>query len=481
MQSIALPPEFAAIEVLGVTADSRQVRPGFVFVAHRGEAKDGHEFVELAEKSGAVTILGEKSASKATQVPYLQVPDGRMALAELASSFYDHPSRSMRIVGVTGTSGKTTTTYLIESILRAAGFQVGVIGTVNSRFGDQILPSSHTTPGPVELQALLNQMKQGGCTAVVMEVSSHALKQNRVRGVAFDGMVFTNLSPEHLDYHPDMEDYFQAKAMLFTEYAVDSSRVGKHPVGVVNTEDRYGKKLFESLSKGSTTQGIRVDEFRGSENLSFDLAGITGQARGVSIRSILTGKFNAENILAAVRLAEGLGVGAEEIQKGIFDLKGVPGRLERVDNAKGVNVWVDYAHKPDALEKVLKTLARLKGSRKLVTVFGCGGDRDRSKRPVMGRVAVENSDFVWITSDNPRTEDPDSIIQEILAGTQGFKNYSVEPDRRQALFRAAEMAEAGDLLLVAGKGHEDYQILGTQKVPFDDRKVVAEAFEGSKR
>jgi UDP-N-acetylmuramoyl-L-alanyl-D-glutamate--2,6-diaminopimelate ligase len=468
----------AGLRVTGITADSRQIKDGFVFVAYSGEAQDGHQYIEKAQDAGAVAIVGEKAPPKNLKTPYIQVLDGRATLADMASIFYDHPSRTMCMVGVTGTSGKTTTTYLIESILKAAGFQVGVIGTVNSRFGDLIFPSSHTTPGPVELQQLLHQMREKGCNAVVMEVSSHALKQKRVRGVAFDGMLFTNLSPEHLDYHPDMEDYFRAKELLFTDYAAASIRVGKNPVGVVNTDDIYGKRLFESLQERQVQSGtkIKIDQFRGSEELNIELRGITGTARGIFIQSKLTGKFNADNIMGAIRLAENLGITPQAIQNGISSLQGVPGRLERVENSKGVNVWVDYAHKPDALEKVLKTLARLKSTGKLIMVFGCGGDRDRSKRPVMGRIAVENSDYVWITSDNPRTEAPDAIIGEITTGTLGFNNFSVEVDRRKALFKAAEMAQSGDLLLIAGKGHEDYQILGTQKIPFDDRKIVAEAF-----
>jgi UDP-N-acetylmuramoyl-L-alanyl-D-glutamate--2,6-diaminopimelate ligase len=431
----------------------------------------------MAEKAGAAVVIGENAPLQNLKIPYIQVPDGRAALAEMASAFYNHPSQGMQIIGVTGTSGKTTTSYLLESILKAAGFQVGVIGTVNSRFGDQVFPSSHTTPGSPELQQLLQQMREKGCNAVVIEVSSHALKQKRVRGVAYDGMLFTNLSPEHLDYHPDMEDYFRSKELLFTEYAEASIQAGKTPVGVINTGDEYGRRLFQSLKKNSK---IFTDEFQGSEGLNIELQGITGSIGGISIQSSLTGKFNAENIVGAVRLADRMGLPLEAIQRGISALKGVPGRLERVENSKGVNAWVDYAHKPDALEKVLKTLARLKGSGQLITVFGCGGDRDRSKRPVMGRIAVENSDFVWVTSDNPRTENPDVIIREITAGTQSFENYSVEVDRRKALFQAAQMTQAGDLLLVAGKGHEDYQILGTQKVPFDDREEVREALRLSR-
>jgi len=455
--------------VVGVTSDSRQVAPGSVFVAIRGGSQDGHQFIADVQERGACLVVGEDLAPRGLQIPYLKVADPRKALAELASSFFDHPSRSLLMIGVTGTSGKTTTTYLLEAILTAAGHRVGVIGTVNFRFGSRIFPSTHTTPGAVELQGLLAEMKKAGCTAVVMEVSSHALKQERTAQIAFDGVLFTNLSPEHLDFHPDMEDYFQSKAVLFTSLMDFSMAQGKKPVGTVNEEDDYGLRL----ASGS----FQVTRFN-TRGLHVSLEGIRGEVNGIQIESGLTGGFNCSNISGAVNLAQLLKVDRAAIQKGVAGLPGVPGRLERVLNSRGVHVWVDYAHKPDALEKVLKTLRSIKKSHRLITVFGCGGDRDRKKRPVMGRIAITYSDFVFVTSDNPRTENPQTIIEEILEGVSGAgENYKVEVDRKRAIFQAIHMAKANDLVLIAGKGHEDYQILGTQKIHFDDREIATEAFQ----
>lgn len=474
----------ARAEVLAVTSDSRAVGPGTLFVAVKGGASDGHDFIEAARKSGAIAVVGERAPADSI------VADSREELARLASAFHGHPSRSMLVVGVTGTSGKTTTTYLIESILKAAGHRVGVIGTVNFRFGEKVLLSTHTTPGAVELQQLLAEMKAMGATAVVMEVSSHALKQRRVAAVAFDGMVFTNLSPEHLDFHPDMADYFESKALLFTEYAEASARMGKNPTGAVNLDDTYGEKLLLRLRASGSPRtisfGLSPEADLSCAEIRINLSGINGKAGGIEIRSGLTGRFNAENILGAAAACKAVGIADEAVQHGIESLKSVPGRLERVENTQGMNVLVDYAHKPDALEKVLKTLVGVKGSDRLFTVFGCGGDRDRTKRPVMGKIAVTHSNHVIVTSDNPRTENPEAIIREILVGTQGAANFSVEPDRKKAIRAAIGMARPGDIVLIAGKGHEDYQIIadpaapgGTRKIHFDDREVAAEAIAGA--
>ena len=453
----------------GITSDSRAVKKGSVFVAVPGQTVDGHEFILSAQEQGASVVVGEQEAPAGLKVPYYQVKDSALALAQLAADFYSHPSRSLCVVGITGTSGKTTTSYLMESILKAAGHQVGVIGTVNFRYGSTILPSSHTTPGPVELQALLAQMKSAGCTAIVMEVSSHALKQKRSHGIAFDGVIFTNLSPEHLDFHPDMEDYYSSKALLFKDLCFSSWQQGKKPVAAINSADSYGARLISEVSQQNTPQ---ITSFSQGEGLRVSLSGITGQVQGIQISSLMTGSFNAANIAAAVTLAQALGVPHDQISKGVSHLNAVPGRLERVLDPHGIHVWVDYAHKPDALDKVIATLREVRSGHRLITVFGCGGDRDRTKRPVMGKIAVEGSDFVVITSDNPRTENPESIIQEILHGTTGYSNFEVVVDRKLAIFRAIALAQPGDLVLIAGKGHEDYQILGKTKIHFDDREVA---------
>lgn len=463
-------------EISGVTADSRLVRPGMIFVAVSGGQADGHEFIDAAFKTGAVCVIGQKPHSDPR---YIQVPDSREALAVLAAKYYSNPSHRMLMLAVTGTSGKTTTTYLLESILRASGHRVGVIGTVNFRYGDRILPSTHTTPGPVELQQLLSEMRDGGCTAVIMEVSSHALKQKRIAGIAFDGMIFTNLSREHLDFHPSMEDYFASKALLFTEYVEVARRAGKLAALAINRDNGFGDELYKRVS-GASRQAKAVTGFslKDITSMQTGLEGLRGSYRGLELSSPLMGGFNASNVLGAVALTQDLGIPAAAIQQGIAELRCVPGRMEPVPQAQahGLTILVDYAHKPDALEKVLVTLRTLlpRGQGQLITVFGCGGDRDRTKRPVMGEIATRLSDFTIVTSDNPRTEDPGAIIQEILGGIREGK-HEVQPDRRQAIYRAVELAQKGDLVLIAGKGHEDYQILGQQKIHFNDKEIALEA------
>ncbi len=462
--------------VSGVTADTRALKPGMIFVAVRGVSQDGHLFFQEAVQRGAIALVGEISpADVGAALPYFQVKESSIALAELAADFYENPSRDLLVLGVTGTSGKTTTSYLLESILRAAGHQVGLIGTVSVRYGKIEIPSTHTTPGAVEIQSLLATMRQHGCTAVVMEVSSHALKQRRVHGITFDGMIFTNLSPEHLDYHSDMEDYFEAKAILFTEIASDSFLQGKRPYAALNSSDPYCQRLIQRLSKAHSAGEIGLGEFGDGSQLECRVNGTFGKIQEIEIESSLVGRFNASNVAAAATLAHGLGLSNDHIRLGIKNLSGVPGRLERVSNSKGVHIWVDYAHKPDALEKVIKTLREMRNGKKLITVFGCGGDRDRKKRPVMGQIATQWSDQVWITSDNPRTEEPHAIITEIVQGVGNAQNFTVQVDRKKAIFEAVASARPGDLVLIAGKGHEDYQIVGTQKVHFDDREVAADA------
>lgn len=479
-----------SITVTGVTSDSRQVKPGSVFVAVRGVSVDGHGFIRQAQQRGAALIVGEEPGPLPGQLaPYVQVEDSRLALSWIAAGFHGHPSHAMLMVGITGTSGKTTTTYLVESILRASGREVGLIGTVAFRYQGKVHESTHTTPGAVELQELLARMRVAGCAAVVMEVSSHALKQHRAAAVAFDAMVFTNLSPEHLDFHPDMEDYFRAKAMLFLDLGDVAAAAGKRPVAAINADDEHGRRLIAmlrsreprslsdvvSFSIGDGTAGVH------GRGLEVDLQGIRGEIAGTRVESPLAGLFNASNLLGAVAVSRALGIGPEAIASGVAGVT-VPGRLERVSNSRGIHVLVDYAHKPDALEKVLETLRAVRGGNRLITVFGCGGDRDRLKRPMMGAIAARLSDQVHLTSDNPRTENPSEIIQEIMKGMQGFSNFTVEPDRRKAIHAAIRQALPGDIVLIAGKGHEDYQIIadpgsrgGTRKIRFDDREVAAEA------
>jgi UDP-N-acetylmuramoyl-L-alanyl-D-glutamate--2,6-diaminopimelate ligase len=472
--------------------DSRKAGPGSVFFAIRGSKIDGHSYVSALIDQGVAACVVEtdfKCASREQGARLIRVRDTREALGWAMAHAHGNPSHAMKIVGVTGTSGKTTTTYLVEHMLRAAGHKVGVIGTVNFRVGDDVLPSTHTTPGSPELQELLSTMKAKGCTAVVMEVSSHALKQHRTAGIAFDVVVFTNLSREHLDFHLDMEDYFQSKRLLFSVYPLQAKTAGKTCTAVVNSDDEYGRRLLSELRPLLGTDSVRSYSMDHTSadlcglNLKLGMDGITGQMQSkqgdaILVRANLFARFNAYNLIAAAEACRVLGVSSPQISSAIATFGSVPGRLERVSNDLGIVVLVDYAHKPDALEKVLKTLGELRQpGQKIVTVVGCGGDRDRTKRPVMGRLAAELSDWAVITSDNPRTEDPAAIIQEIVSGIpEKLSSRSrIEQDRARAIDLAIGLARRGDLVLIAGKGHEDYQILGTTQIHFDDREVAAAA------
>ncbi len=478
----------------GLAYDSRNVRRGDVFFAVSGTQVDGHDFVDQAVKQGAVAIVAERRVSVPPEVTWIQVQNVRRTMGEWADAFYDHPSRRMVLVGVTGTNGKTTVTYLLESIFASAGMPCGIIGTVNYRFRDQIRPAPHTTPESVDLQKLLVEMAQAGVQFMGMEVSSHALEMERVRGIDFNGALFTNLSHDHLDFHGDMDHYFISKSRLFTDYLTESSKEKKF--AVIHGADPRGLELLnrrwassiDVLSYGCDPQwDVHPVDVRS------DLKGMRGTLR-VKDRSLdfstgLIGTHNLENILGAVGVAYALEMTMEAVAKGIASLDSVPGRLERVIHTLGTTVLVDYAHTPDALEKVLLALRPLCPGR-LITLFGCGGDRDREKRPVMGEIAATNSDRVVLTSDNPRTEDPLKIIEQVEEGikrgglrkqsgaatarSSQEKCYWVESDRRAAIRLALGMTSGDDLLLVAGKGHEDYQIMGEQRVHFDDREVVRE-------
>jgi UDP-N-acetylmuramoyl-L-alanyl-D-glutamate--2,6-diaminopimelate ligase len=476
------------VEIGKVAVDSRGVVPGSIFFAVRGGKVDGHDFVPGLLAQGAAACVVDRAFTLPPGVlgdRVVRVSDTREALGWAMARLHGNPSHHMKMVGVTGTSGKTTTTYLIEKILEEAEHRVGVIGTINFRVGAEVIPSTHTTPGSPELQRLLADMKSKGCTAVVMEVSSHALKQHRTAGIAFDAVVFNNLSPEHLDFHPDMEDYYQSKRLLFTEYPRQAALAGKRCVQVVNIDDEFGRRLVGERAEGELlTYAIEASGASLSgARLSLGVEGIRGELEwqtGVvtRIETSLLARFNAHNLMAAACAAQAVGVAPEVIARGLGGFSQVPGRLEKVENDQGLVILVDYAHKPDALEKVLRTLHEVRSaSSRIITVVGCGGDRDRTKRPVMGRLASELSDLAVITSDNPRTEDPDSIIREMVAGIPaGLMNrVRVEPDRARAIASAVTLAGPGDLILIAGKGHEDYQILGTRKIHFDDREVASEA------
>ena len=490
-------------EVSGLAYDSRKVGAGQIFFAIPGEKSDGHDFVPEAIKRGAATIVCARRTAETEGVAFVRVKDVRRVMGQWSAHFYQRPSQKLNLVGVTGTNGKTTVTYLIESMLRAAGIEPGVIGTINYRYCGDEVPAHHTTPESLDLQELMDKMLGAGVKAVTMEVSSHALVQERVRGLDFDVGVFTNLSRDHLDYHRDMDDYFLAKSKLFTDYLKVSAKRNK--AAVIYADDPRGQELIaklggENLEIWSYGEGRQWDIH--PLNVVRDVAGLRGQIRAknrtIECVSPLIGAANLQNIMAATGVGLALGLDTDAVAKGIAQLRVVPGRLEKVANDLGVTILVDYAHTPDALEKVLEAV-RPVTPRKLITVFGCGGDRDRGKRPLMGEIAARLSDVVVVTSDNPRTEDPLMIVNEVEAGVQktGLKKfqvssfrfrvseletrksrletgYYVEADRRAAIRIALDAARPGDSVLIAGKGHEDYQILGTKKIHFDDREVARE-------
>lgn len=478
-----LHPEDAAVSITGVAYDSRQVQPGDLFLCVRGFQADGLRFLPDALARGAVAAVVETNPvpDELAAVPGLRVPSVREAMPRLAAAFHGYPSRRLSLVGVTGTNGKTTTTYLVEALARAAGCPTGVIGTIGVRIDDRELPGDRTTPESPDLQALFAEMASGDVGRVVsMEVSSHALALERTWGCEFDVAVFTNLTQDHLDYHGTMEAYFEAKATLFTEYP---ARSGKSFTAVINVDDPYGRRLTGLSAGRVVTYGIdQAADLRASgveaspTGLKFDLATPEG-VFPVTLR--LGGLFNVYNSLAAMGAARALGLEWNTILSAISSASGVPGRFESVET-RGLpfSVLVDYAHSPDGLENVLRA-ARALHPKRLLTVFGCGGDRDRTKRPIMGRLAAELADYVVISSDNPRTEDPDAILAEIAAGVPAGHQSEVRQiaDRRAAIEHAITEAGPGDLVVIAGKGHETYQIFRDKTIHFDDREEARKAID----
>jgi UDP-N-acetylmuramoyl-L-alanyl-D-glutamate--2,6-diaminopimelate ligase len=464
--------------VESIAYDSRRVQRNGLFVALRGEKNDGHEFIGQAIENGASVIVAERE-EKNPRATCLLVENTRTALADLAATFYGLPARRLKLAAVTGTNGKTTTTFLIKHICEKAGLRCGLIGTVRYEIGERVLPAPRTTPESLDLQELLAQMANAGCRAAAMEVSSHALAQERIRGLEWDVAVFTNLTQDHLDYHGTMENYFESKAKLFTQLAQQQKK--RKPVAVVNMDDRYGEQLLDRIDKKISVvtfgMGVRAD-FRAS-NYRMEFGGTSYQldARGKSylVRLPLIGRFNVANSMAALAGANALGLNLREAVLSLGKSPQVPGRLEMVPAKRQFQVFVDYAHTPDALLNVLKTLREL-GPGRLIAVFGCGGDRDRQKRPLMGRVADQNADYSIITSDNPRKEDPNAIISEIEKGF-GSDSYEKVAERAAAIARAIALAQPRDIILIAGKGHETYQEFADHTVPFDDIQVARRAIE----
>lgn len=477
------------VEIVHLAYDSRTVQPGTLFFALPGTKSDGSRFVNEAIARGACAVVVPPGSTVPALTTAIYSPTPRTLLGACADRFYGHPTSQLTMVGVTGTSGKTTTTYLIEAIWQAMGWIPGVVGTINYRYRDQILSAPFTTPEAVELQALLRTMVDARVSHVVMEVSSHALAQDRVQGCQWDGALFTNLGRDHLDYHKDLDDYFAAKLRLFTEELAHSTK--PHRFVALNADDAWGRKLLTYALPGKVlTFGLDAGASISVRNVKKDFHGLQGMLRvekdEVPFSSALIGDPHLYNIMAATTAAHALGVPLDVIAAGIRQCAGVPGRLEAVSVGQPFSVLVDYAHKPDALEKTLRSIRQLTQGR-LLTVFGCGGDRDRGKRPLMGEAAGRLSDVVVLTSDNPRTEDPHQILAEaepglVQAGIQKIddptkiekltRGYVVMVDRRAAIQAALAGARSGDVLVIAGKGHEDYQIVGTTKSHFDDREEV---------
>ena len=485
------------VEVTGVSYDSRRVRPGDAFFALSGARQEGATFARQAVAAGAVAVVGEAPAAEGVTV--VRVPEARRALARAAARLHGEPSMALKVAAVTGTNGKTTVTYLLESVFRAAGWKAGIIGTTGVHLGDEQRDARLTTPESPELQGLLAEMRERGIDAVALEVSSHALVQRRAYGLHGDVAVFTNLSHDHLDYHGTLEAYLDAKQMLFD--GRNDPDPPKPLVAVVNADDPAGARIEEAARRG----GARVMRYSGApesraEDVAVQVTGLAPRADGLDLRVETTddpwlridgsvvradrtfalrlpllGRYNAANAAAAWAASRALGLADEIIRRGLEDAPGVPGRLERVMRGQPYLAVVDYAHSPDALQRSLAAVREHADGRVLL-VFGCGGDRDRAKRPMMGRVAVQGADRVWVTDDNPRNEDPAEIVRQIEAGMEGAA-HRVEHDRRRAIGEALDAAGAGDVVLIAGKGHETTQTIGERVLPFDDRRVAAEWLE----
>ncbi|VGO19680.1 UDP-N-acetylmuramoyl-L-alanyl-D-glutamate--2,6-diaminopimelate ligase [Pontiella sulfatireligans] len=462
------------VEVGGLAYDSREVKLGWLFVAVAGHQVDGTEFITQALSNGAAVVVSENDLDLGAGAVHVQVPRARRALAEIANAYYGDLSRRMTVVGVTGTNGKTTTTYMIRDLLRDGGFLPGLIGTVAYEIGERSIPASRTTPEAPDLHAMFRQMKEAGCDAAVMEVSSHAIAQQRVHGIDFNISVFTNLTHDHLDYHKDMDSYFNVKAELFQMMERRHDRSA-----VINIDDPWGRKMLEDRKFDAevVTYGFSQEAMVSASNAKVNVKGTNfnvstpwGKAR---IHMQLLGRFNIHNTLAALAVGGLCGIDLQRMIRTLEAVASIPGRLELVANRKHKRVFVDYAHTDDALKNVLSTLREIcKG--KLYVVFGCGGNRDRGKRSKMGRMASELADYSIITSDNPRNEEPGAIVSEIIEGFAGQDRFEVVLDRREAIEKGLQKTGRKDILLIAGKGHETYQEANGTIVPFDDRETVRE-------
>jgi UDP-N-acetylmuramoyl-L-alanyl-D-glutamate--2,6-diaminopimelate ligase len=472
------------LQIRSLQYDSRKVKPGDAFVAIRGTAADGHLFIDNAVANGAIVVVLEDDAVRSdyfflhAAVAKIVVPDSRSALARMSANMYDDPSRSLRLVGVTGTNGKTTTTHLIRAMCEAEEGPAGLLGTIDYVVGGERFPATHTTPESLELNGLLARMRDAGCRSAVMEVSSHALHQKRVEGIRFAVGLFTNLTQDHLDYHGTMEEYLRAKQILFT-------MLGPEAVALTNADDPHGRRIVEGTAARVLTYGTAPGADIRVRDVELSVTGthcaIDWEDGTLGLESSLIGRFNVSNLVAAFGAGIALGYSGERVRDAIAGVRAVRGRFEQVGSPGGWTAIIDYAHTPDALEKCLRAVHEIlpaDGRGRVITVFGCGGNRDRAKRPIMGRIASELSDEVIITSDNPRKEDPERIIEEIRSGVAGPAALSTEVDRRKAIVRALEKARRHDVVLIAGKGHETYQVIGETKEHLDDREEV-ERFIGT--
>ncbi len=471
-----------AVDVTGLAYDSRAVGAGTLFFCVRGQNSDGHDFAAGAVEAGAAALVVERPLDLG--VPEVQVADARAAMAPLAAAFNGDPTAELQVVGVTGTNGKTTTAFLTRQLLEAAGRRCGLLGTVQSVVGGEVAELERTTPEAIDLQAIFARMLEAGDRACVMEVSSHALVLHRADAIHFDVKAFTNLTQDHLDFHTDMEDYFEAKRLLFTAEGGSATLVLEGGVSVVNLDDEYGRRLAADLL-ATHPEGLVTFSASGAEadlsasGVSFDATGSCFHLSGpdgaeIDVRTPLPGDFNVENALAALGIAHALGLDVARSAEALATAEQVPGRFEPIDEGQPFGVLVDYAHTPDSVENVLEAARRLTEG-KLISVLGCGGDRDRDKRPLMGRAAAELSDLAVITSDNPRSEDPGSIVEQVVAGIDDRSGVVVEVDRRAAIALALARADSGDAVVIAGKGHEQGQEFEAgRKIPFDDRDVARE-------
>ncbi len=466
-----LPQEISELPIEDLEYDSRRVRPGILFFAFKGQHADGRDFAKDAMSRGALAVVSELPRPEGLDAPWIQVSHARQALALAARGLYGAPDERLAVTGITGTNGKTTVAWLVDSVLTTAGKTTALVGTIQYRVAGDVRPAPNTTPESLDLQRILKELEQRGGSHVTMEVSSHALALGRVYGLRFHTAVFTNLTRDHLDFHRTMEQYFAAKQLLFEGLGAPPPRFA-----AVNADDPFGRQLVIAPETEKMTYGLAAGAAVRASHVSATAAGLRFQiqaaGRNLAVRSPMIGVINVYNILAACCVGLACGLEPETILAGVEQCRAVPGRFERVDQGQPFTVIVDYAHTDDALRNAIAA-ARGVTTRRVITLFGCGGDRDRSKRPLMGAAAAELSDFVVLTSDNPRSEDPLAIMNDAMVGLGRYDvKHIAEPDREQAIRRALAEAEPGDLVLIAGKGHETYQILGDRTIPFDDREVA---------